>query len=552
MSATSEPHRPQPSAGGGFLRVLRSEWTKLRTVRGWIAWSFAAALLTVLMVFVGHHENDVCLHKPAVGEPCKSVAARPQIPVGPGGEAVSDTYYLLGRTLQGNGSLTARVSSMTGMIEASHGQHSVSRESGASHGPRSVHGEGAGNTRAGLVPWAKAGLIVTDSTKPGSPYAAVMLTGSHGVRMQYDYTGDIASSGPPASAGSPRWLRITRTGRTLTGYESADGAHWSKVGSVRLGGLPGTLQAGMLVTSPPSSRLGQQYFAPGSVSSMASLATASFDHIGVEGHWSSGWRGEQVGAAKPGSGTFIQTLEGAGYSRSAGGFTISGSGDIAPAVGLPAAFTAQTSLKGVFIGLTILVVLASMFVTAEYRRGLIRTTLAASPRRGQVLAAKAIVIGSVAFLAGAVAAAIAIPVGAHLLRGEGDYVYPMSTLTELRVVLGTGALLALAALLALGLAAILRRSAGAVTAVIVAIVLPYVLVVAGAVPPQPARWLMSITPAAAFAVAQTVGQYAQVSYVYSPAQGFYPLAPLAGLGVLAAYTAAALYVAHRLLHSRDA
>ena len=41
-----------------------------------------------------------------------------------------------------------------------------------------------------------------------------------------------------------------------------------------------------------------------------------------------------------------------------------------------------------------------MFMTAEYRRGLIRTTLAASPRRGRVLAAKALVVGAVAFVAG--------------------------------------------------------------------------------------------------------------------------------------------------------
>ena len=39
-------------------------------------------------------------------------------------------------------------------------------------------------------------------------------------------------------------------------------------------------------------------------------------------------------------------------------------------------------------------------MTAEYRRGLIRTTLAASPRRGRMLAAKALVIGAVAFAAG--------------------------------------------------------------------------------------------------------------------------------------------------------
>ena len=41
------------------------------------------------------------------------------------------------------------------------------------------------------------------------------------------------------------------------------------------------------------------------------------------------------------------------------------------------------------------IALGAVFITAEYRRGMIRTTLAASPRRGRVLAAKAIVIGSV-------------------------------------------------------------------------------------------------------------------------------------------------------------
>ena len=46
----------------------------------------------------------------------------------------------------------------------------------------------------------------------------------------------------------------------------------------------------------------------------------------------------------------------------------------------------------------------AMFITAEYRRGLIRVTLAASPRRGRILAAKAVVIGVAAFVVGVPAA----------------------------------------------------------------------------------------------------------------------------------------------------
>ena len=105
-----------------------------------------------------------------------------------------------------------------------------------------------------------------------------------------------------------------------------------------------------------------------------------------------------------------------------------------------------------------MIVVAAMFITAEYRRGLIRTTLAASPRRGRVLAAKAIVIGSVAFVAGLVAAAAAVIFGAQLARGR-VYVFPVSWLTELRMVVGTAALIAVAAVLALAVGTMLRRSA---------------------------------------------------------------------------------------------
>ncbi len=63
---------------------------------------------------------------------------------------------------------------------------------------------------------------------------------------------------------------------------------------------------------------------------------------------------------------------------------------------------------------------------------------------------------------------------------------------------------------------------------------------------------MRVTPAAAFAVEQTLPQYHQVSYLYTPAQGFYPLAPGVGLAVLAAYALIATLVAGRLLRTRDA
>ena len=38
--------------------------------------------------------------------------------------------------------------------------------------------------RPGIQPWSKAGIILKESTSKGSAYAAMMVTGSHGVRMQ--------------------------------------------------------------------------------------------------------------------------------------------------------------------------------------------------------------------------------------------------------------------------------------------------------------------------------------------------------------------------------
>ncbi len=147
---------------------------------------------------------------------------------------------------------------------------------------------------------------------------------------------------------------------------------------------------------------------------------------------------------------------------------------------------------------------------------------------------------------------MSIPLGNHILRVNGNFVYPVSALTDLRVILGTGALVALAAVLALALGAVLRRGAGAVTAVIALIIVPYVLAFASALPAGASQWLMRVTPAAAFAVEQTLPQYHQVSYLYTPAEGFYPLAPGVGLAVLAAYALVALLVAGRLLRTRDA
>jgi ABC-type transport system involved in multi-copper enzyme maturation permease subunit len=250
----------------------------------------------------------------------------------------------------------------------------------------------------------------------------------------------------------------------------------------------------------------------------------------------------------------ISALE--GFRRAAGRITVTGSGDIAPVVNAMGAgyatATIEDSLVGTFAALIAIVVIGAAFMTAEYRRGLIRLTLAASPRRGRVLAAKAIVIGSVAFAAGLAAAAVAAAIGPGLARGIGEYELPVPWTAQLQAVVGTGLLLAVAAVLALAIGTVVRRGAAAITTVIVVIVVPYILAVASVLPAGAADWLLRVTPAAAFAIQQTTPPYPQVTADYSVMSGYFPLSPWAGLGVLCGYAALALAAAGWLLGRRDA
>jgi ABC-type transport system involved in multi-copper enzyme maturation permease subunit len=350
--------------------------------------------------------------------------------------------------------------------------------------------------------------------------------------MQFNYVHDIA--GPPGA----NWLRLTRSGDTITGYSSADGTRWTMVGRTDLPGLAPAARAGLFATSPEHSEVSRT-FAGTDERSGPSQATGVFDHVSLPGPWT----GDAVGGPTPG----------AGFEQHGDQFTVTGSGDIAPMVASGGrSKTVSDSLVGVFAGLIAVIVVAAMFITGEYRRGLIRTTLAASPRRGRVLAAKAIVIGAVTFVAGLVSSTLAVLVVGAIEHSKGMYVFPVPTSTTVRVVVGTAALLAVAAVLALAVGTLLRRSAGAVTAVIVAIVLPYILAMASILPAGVSDWLLRLTPAAGFAIQQSMPEYPQVNSRYTPDTGYFPLPPWGGFAVLCAYAAVALALAALMLRRRDA
>jgi hypothetical protein len=540
---TITPYRSGERPGrDDFAHLLRAEWTKFRTVRGWVIAMIGAALLTALAV--------VALASAANGK--QNSAANPGGPFGPDGEAVTDSFYFVHQSLDGNGSIIARVTSLTGSVLPGQVPPGVTPP----QGPQ---------------PWAKAGISIKASTTPGSAYAAVMATPGHGVRMQWNYTNDTAGLPGAVSAASPRWLRLTRSGDTITGYESADGTHWTIVGTATLSGLPSTVQAGLFVASPQYVAA-TQGFANNSFAPFNTQASAVFDRVSLAGGqpgatWSAGHVGGATLVAGPPGGPGCPQPQPPGslcvgkHSEPAGGLARSGGtfgvraygGDIAPYV--TNVDPLGTTLKGSAVGLLAVIALGALFITAEYRRGLIRTTFAASPRRGRVLAAKAIVIGTVTFVAGLVGAAIAVPIAERKLNSGGwvSSVFPVWSLTSahgLQIVVGTAGLLAVAAILALSAGAVLRRSAGAITAVVVLVIVPLIL---GVVLPQgPADWLLRLSPAAAFGVQRGLPQYSQVMQTCQPYNGCFPLAPWTGFAVACVWALAALGLATYLLRRRDA
>jgi len=147
------------------------------------------------------------------------------------------------------------------------------------------------------------------------------------------------------------------------------------------------------------------------------------------------------------------------------------------------------------------------------------TTLTVSPRRGRVLIAKALVIGSVTFAAGLAGAVVVVLLGEPHARADGFSTLTVPPLTEVRVLAGTLLLLAVTAIFALALGAILRRSASVIAIVVAITVLPYILGTVGVLPAGPAEWLLRVTPAAGFAIQQSVPFYQQVMNIYTPPNG---------------------------------
>jgi ABC-type transport system involved in multi-copper enzyme maturation permease subunit len=547
------PYRSDRRPGrDGFGQLLHAEWTKFRTVRGWLIGMFVGVVVIAGMgALFASTVTDGCMQ--SGGSAIRAIECGLSFPLGPGGEPVSDSFYFVHQPLTGDGTITVRMTSFTGQLP-DFGGLPVDNVHGSRHtlaSPQPVNGgNGPADTIPGLAPWAKAGIIVKANLNPGSAYAAMLAAGGHGVRMQWNYTGDTAGMSGDVGASNPRWLRLTRAGDVITGYDSADGTHWTQVGAVTLPGLTASAQVGLFATSPEYGKV-TQTFGGGTDSAQGdSTATGVFDQVRGSG-WSLGpWAGIYLNKGGQASGI-------GGYHQANGRITVTGSGDIAPIAaghGGPAdpATSITDYLQGTFIALIVFAVIAALFITAEYRRGLIRVTFTASRGRARVLAAKATVVGAVSFVIALAGATIAVLLSARIVHSRGYYEFPIPVASQVRVIFGTAVLAALVAVLALAIGAIVRRGAAAVAIVIVVIVVPYFLGLTAAVPLSAADWLLRITPAAGFAMQQPFPTYRQVTMIYSVNSGYFPLSGLGGFAVLCGWALAALAAATWLLRRRDA
>jgi ABC-2 type transport system permease protein len=124
----------------------------------------------------------------------------------------------------------------------------------------------------------------------------------------------------------------------------------------------------------------------------------------------------------------------------------------------------QSSIVGLaLLGQLVIVVLGTLSITSEYGTGMIRTSLTVMPRRGAFYGAKAAVLAAVALVVALVASFASFFVGQGLLAST----HVTATLSQpnvLGAVIGTALYLVLCGLFAYGLGAIVRSTAGGITA----------------------------------------------------------------------------------------
>lgn len=498
------------------MNALLGEWTKLRTVPRWVISLVGAIVLTIGISALGASGSGTDLND------------HPNFVVGPTGDPVSDEFGFVHQPVTGDTTITVHVSGLD--VPSSSDQRQRS--------------EGPG-TPVAATGWTDnaAGVVMKDGTNSGTSYVSVLLTAENGVRMQSDFTHDVAGS----SNGGSRWLRLTRTGASVTGYESADGVTWEKIATMTPA-LPPTTEVGFMVSAAPQLYV-QRGMGSSSLGGLEATANATFDDITLEPATDRNWQTAQVKMPLdvPTNSAKGPAEEQPVMTERAGTYTVHGSGKVGPQTADDD--VVEAALIGVVAGLMALIAVASLFGTSEYRKALIRTTFTATPRRGEVLAAKVIVLGSVTFMVSLIAVVGAFLVAVPILQnnGMGPPAFPDPSLSDgavIRTLLLTALFMTAVSVFALAIGMLLRHSAAAITLTIGLIVLP--LIAGMVLPGTSPRWLMSSTLAGGMATLRAK------PVTESLAEPWALIGPGTGIAVVLLYAGAGLGLAWLRLRRRDA
>lgn len=195
------------------------------------------------------------------------------------------------------------------------------------------------------------------------------------------------------------------------------------------------------------------------------------------------------------------------------------------------------SLNGIFLAQVAVGTLGVMVISSEYGTGMIRATFGAVPQRRAVLAAKGLVFGVVTLGIGELLSFVAFGIGQAILSGA----HAGASLGQpqvLRAVAGGGLYLAAVGLLGFGIGALVRHTAGALSAFF-----GVLFALTALADLLPTSWRNDVTP---YLPANAGTQIFAVQRTHDS------LAPWTGLGVLCLYAAAAITAATVLVTRRDA
>jgi hypothetical protein len=195
-----------------------------------------------------------------------------------------------------------------------------------------------------------------------------------------------------------------------------------------------------------------------------------------------------------------------------------------------------TSLNGLYLSQVAIGALGVLTISSEYGTGLIRATLAAVPQRRTMLAAKGLVFALSALIAGELMSFAAFGIGQALL-GRAQVGVSLGQPGVLRATIGGGLYLTTVGLLGFGMGALVRHTAGALSAFFG--VLFALTAMTDLLPTRLRNQIIDYLPANAGS---------QILTVHRPAHA---LAPWAGLGVLGLYALAAITAATLLINHRD-